>query len=52
LVVKFVLPAGGVSTIAYSPDGKRLAVGAREADKPGEVTVWDTTKYCRSKPEK
>src|SRR5437762_9199118 len=30
-----------VNSVAFSADGKRLATGAGERGKPGEVTVWD-----------
>jgi WD40 repeat protein len=30
-----------VNSVAFSPDGKRLASGAGNYGKPGEVKVWD-----------
>jgi WD40 repeat protein len=29
-------------SVAFSPDGKRIASGAGYRNKPGEVKVWDT----------
>jgi WD40 repeat protein len=39
--------AGDVWAVAFSPDGKTLASGAGDWDRPGEVRLWDTTKWTR-----
>jgi WD40 repeat protein len=31
----------GVWTLAFSPDGKRLATGGGNKDKPGQFLIWD-----------
>jgi WD40 repeat protein len=36
---------GGVHSVAFNPDGKRLASGAGAFDGPGEIRVWDVAKY-------
>ena len=45
-----------VNSVAFSADGKRLATGAGERGKPGDVTVWDSlaiSEYLHEKlPEK
>jgi dipeptidyl aminopeptidase/acylaminoacyl peptidase len=33
--------SGDVWSVAFAPDGKTLATGDSEADKPGNVTLWD-----------
>jgi WD40 repeat protein len=37
------LPGTGIS-VAFSPDGQRLAVGSGHHNK-GEITLWDATKW-------
>jgi WD40 repeat protein/tetratricopeptide (TPR) repeat protein len=37
----FTGPTNSVQSVAFSPDGTRLAGGGGEIDKPGAVTVWD-----------
>ena len=40
---EFVSRAEVVLDLAYSPDGRRLAVAVKSLDQEGRVDVWDTT---------
>jgi len=33
--------SGPVSSVSFSPDGKRIVSGGSEYQKPGEIKVWD-----------
>jgi WD40 repeat protein len=34
-------PGKSVNSVAFSPDGNRLALGSGDPDQPGAVTVWE-----------
>jgi WD40 repeat protein/serine/threonine protein kinase len=42
-LITFRGPPGAFTSVAFSPDGKRLAAAVREQDKPGAIFVWDST---------